>query len=346
MNISKDNISNIFSLGKNCFNSNLLNVCYGVDKSFLFGAAISMQSIVLNNRALNFSFHIFTDYIDEDYKLRIDKFCQKNQNINVNIYVVSHELVAIFPAAKQWSYATFFRFIAFEYLADTCNNLLYIDADIICKGPINELLDLKLNDGLYAAVVKDSLFMQESATERLNTPGLTGNYFNAGFIYLNTQQWAKNKFMEKALSMLASDINNTKYKCLDQDILNILFFDHCLFLDDKFDKLYGVDSELCFKSDQEYLKHIRNDTRLIHYVGITKPWHCWANYPSAQFFYDAYLSSVWNDVALLNAKGEAQFKARSRHDKKNGRKISAFVYFVKYRIVKTSRKIKMIFNLI
>lgn len=33
----------------------------------------------------------------------------------------------------------------------------------------------------------------------------------------------ENDFMNKAIAMLASDPQHTKYKCLDQDILNILF---------------------------------------------------------------------------------------------------------------------------
>lgn len=40
----------------------------------------------------------------------------------------------------------------------------------------------------------------------------------------------ENDFMNKAIAMLASDPQHTKYKCLDQDILNILFFGHCILL--------------------------------------------------------------------------------------------------------------------
>ncbi len=60
--------------------------------------------------------------------------------------------------------------------------------------------------------------------------GTSGNYFNAGVVYLQLEAWAKNDFMNKAIAMLASDPQHTKYKCLDQDILNILFFGHCILL--------------------------------------------------------------------------------------------------------------------
>ncbi|BDH44008.1 UDP-galactose--(galactosyl) LPS alpha1,2-galactosyltransferase [Salmonella enterica subsp. enterica serovar Choleraesuis] len=339
MDVLKDSISDILSFGDNKKTHNSLNISYGVDRHFLFGAAISMQSIVNNNKDLDISFHLFTDYLDYDYNKRITLFCKNNTNVNVTIYKISDKFINIFPSAKQWSYATFFRFIAFDFLAEHCHNLLYIDADIICKGSIRELLELEFSDLYYAAVVKDNEFMQGKPAERLNVDGLPGNYFNAGFIYLNLKAWKKNKFMQQALSMLASDVEHKKYKCLDQDILNILFFKHCLFLDDKYDKLYGVDYELDFESENEYQSYINDDTRLVHYVGITKPWHNWTEYPSESYFYEAYRSSAWSDVPLLDAKGEGQFKAKSMHDKKNGRSVSSFWYFLKYRIVKTIRKL-------
>ena len=48
-----------------------LNIAWGVDRNFMFGAAISMTSVLLNNKDLNIHFHLFTDYIDDDYKQRV-----------------------------------------------------------------------------------------------------------------------------------------------------------------------------------------------------------------------------------------------------------------------------------
>lgn len=113
--------------------------------------------------------------------------------------------------------------------------------------------------------------MQEKPAKRLAIEGLPGNYFNAGVVYLQLEAWAKNDFMNKAIAMLASDPQHTKYKCLDQDILNILFFGHCIFISGDYDCFYGIDYELKNKSDEDYKKTITDDTKLIHYVGVTKP---------------------------------------------------------------------------
>ncbi len=54
----------------------------------------------------------------------------------------------------------YFRLFAFQLLGLTLDRLLYLDADVVCKGDISQLLHLGLN-GAVAAVVKDVEPMQE-----------------------------------------------------------------------------------------------------------------------------------------------------------------------------------------
>jgi (galactosyl)LPS 1,2-glucosyltransferase len=341
MDISNKAINKIYSFGYNVEDDDerSLHVAYGVDRSFLFGAAISMQSICLYNKSILLCFHIFTDYVDGDYIHRVKEFCDNNRNVSVNIYMVSPDVVKLFPCVKQWSYATFFRFVAFDYLSNAYKNVLYIDADVICKGKLSELLNIKFDSDKFVAVVKDNEYMQGKPAIRLNVKGLPGNYFNAGMIYLCLTEWKANSFSEKAISMLDSDPENKKYKCLDQDILNILFFGHCFYLNDDFNKLYGIDYELKNKDKNDYIKFITDETRLIHYVGVTKPWHVWADYPCQRFFNEAFQHSSWNDIDLFSAISEKQFEAHFRHDWKKRNFFSSFKYYTKYKIKKTARKI-------
>ncbi|MGQ7115266.1 glycosyltransferase family 8 C-terminal domain-containing protein, partial [Escherichia sp. TWPC-MK] len=41
-----------------------------------------------------------------------------------------------------------------------------------------------------------------------------------------------------------------------------------------------------------------------HYVGVTKPWNDWTNYPCQKYFNEAYQASCWNDVAFIPATNE------------------------------------------
>ncbi|MDA8515394.1 hypothetical protein NNO03_03055, partial [Citrobacter sp. Igbk 16] len=39
--------------------STCVNITYGADRPFLYGTGVSITSVLLNNRDLNFHFHIF-----------------------------------------------------------------------------------------------------------------------------------------------------------------------------------------------------------------------------------------------------------------------------------------------
>ncbi|HAU5609763.1 glycosyltransferase family 8 protein [Citrobacter koseri] len=318
---------------------NVLDIAYGIDRNFLFGAAVSMQSVVMHNPELSVRFHLFIDYIDDDYLRRVEAFAHKNTNVEVNIYKVSSIFIEIFPSLKQWSYATFFRLVAFQFLSEKIENLLYIDADVICKGSLMAILDIRFANDKFAAVIKDIPYMQEKPAKRLGIDGLPGNYFNAGVVYLKLEAWRQNDFMNKAIEMLASDPEHTKYKCLDQDILNILFFGHCIFISSDYDCFYGIDYELKNKSDDDYKKIITSDTKLIHYVGVTKPWNDWTNYPCQKYFTEAYRTSCWNDVPFVPATNEKQFYVKYQHARKNSKIFIAIRYFVKFKVKKYTRKL-------
>ncbi|MBX8766285.1 glycosyltransferase [Shigella sonnei] len=339
MDLLAESITEVAVSGEIANTDRVLNIAYGIDRNFLFGAAVSMQSVVMHNPDLAVKFHLFTDYIDEDYLQRVNAFTSKNANVEVRIYKVSSAFIDIFPSLKQWSYATFFRLVAFQYLSETIENLLYIDADVICKGSLAGLLDINFDGDKFAAVIKDVPFMQEKPAKRLAIEGLPGNYFNAGVVYLQLEAWAKNDFMNKAIAMLASDPQHTKYKCLDQDILNILFFGHCIFISGDYDCFYGIDYELKNKSDEDYKKTITDDTKLIHYVGVTKPWNDWTNYPCQKYFNEAYQASCWNDVEFIPATNEKQYQVKYQHAKKNGDTFNAFIYFIKFKLNKYKRKL-------
>lgn len=105
MDLLAESITEVTVSGKITNTDRVLNIAYGIDRNFLFGAAVSMQSVIMHNPDLAVKFHLFTDYIDEDYLQRVNAFTSKNANVEVRIYKVSSAFIDIFPSLKQWSYA-------------------------------------------------------------------------------------------------------------------------------------------------------------------------------------------------------------------------------------------------
>ncbi|CAA2929458.1 hypothetical protein ARSQ2_00550 [Arsenophonus endosymbiont of Bemisia tabaci Q2] len=52
-------------------------------------------------------------------------------NSNIIIYLLDAEELKKLSTSDFWSYATYFRLIAFEYLSTNINSILYLDADVI-----------------------------------------------------------------------------------------------------------------------------------------------------------------------------------------------------------------------
>lgn len=204
MDLLAESITEVAVSGEIANTDRVLNIAYGIDRNFLFGAAVSMQSVVMHNPDLAVKFHLFTDYIDEDYLQRVNAFTSKNANVEVRIYKVSSAFIDIFPSLKQWSYATFFRLVAFQYLSETIENLLYIDADVICKGSLAGLLDINFDGDKFAAVIKDVPFMQEKPAKRLAIEGLPGNYLNVDRVALSASHATTAGYIILFPSLLAS----------------------------------------------------------------------------------------------------------------------------------------------
>ncbi|WP_189339519.1 glycosyltransferase [Pectobacterium peruviense] len=303
------------------------HIAYGVDKNFLFGAAISMTSVIINNKEKELNFHIFTDYIDDEYTTRATELSKKF-GVIIDIYLTNPNCISNLPT-ETWPLSTYFRFIIFDFLSERINKLLYLDADIICKGSISHITTLDLDEH-FAAVVPDIEAMQVIAAKRLSISKIQGRYFNAGFLLMNLDEWKKNDLTRKSISLLSDPEKNSVLKYQDQDALNLLLFGNLIYLPRDFNCIFTLKSELYDRTHNLYRETIKNETVFIHYVGITKPWHEWSSYPSAQFFQVAHAESTWEDKKLLPPINAAQWKKKSKHEFKQNKFIKGILSRLKF----------------
>lgn len=301
-----------------------LNIAWGVDKNFMFGAVMSMTSVLIHNHNINLHLHLFTDYIDDDYKQKINELAERF-SANITVYFMDATALKELPSGNAWSYAMYFRFIAFQYLAEQIDSALYIDADVICKGSLIELSKLDI-DKHVAAVVRD---VDDSPARNIKEKP---DYFNSGVIYANLKKWKEGGFIKSAFDILLD--KNQKLSFFDQDVLNMLFLGNIIFLPRAYNAIYGVKQELKNKDTSRYKEYITDDTILIHYVGVTKPWNSWANYPSTQYFVEVWKNSPWADVPLLPARTPKQYKKKSRHERLQGKYIASIISYMGYLIEK------------
>lgn len=295
----------IFPLNSSC----LLNIAYGVDANYLDGVGVSIASILINNPHINVDFYIIADQYNDTYLKKIHDLADL-YHVKISLYTINIGQLENLPSTKVWSRAMYFRLFAFNSLSLKLDRLLYLDADVVCKGDISDLLTVNLDDAVVA-VVKDIEPMQEKAVVRLSDPELKGQYFNSGVVYANLQKWIEYNLTEKALSILLD--KNHKYKYPDQDVMNVLLKGKTIFLPRKFNTIYTIKSELSDRTHQKYKNIILDSTLLIHYTGATKPWHKWAVYPSVEYYKKAAHLSPWKDDLGRDANSIIEYKKKYKH---------------------------------
>ncbi|MDR5618257.1 lipopolysaccharide 3-alpha-galactosyltransferase [Arsenophonus sp.] len=310
------------------------HIAYGVDKNFLYGCGISITSIALHNINNNHCFHIFTDYFDHEQETLFDTLAQQYK-IEINIYLVDDQSLKSLPSTKNWSYATYFRFIIADYFSNKLDKILYLDADIICNNSLDRLQNIHFNSNEIAAVVteKDEKWWQKRASE-LEVENISQGYFNAGFLFINLNRWAEEDISTQAMRLLKNNALKNKFSFLDQDVLNILLANKIIYLAKKYNTQYSINYGL------KSVKHaaFAIDTIFIHYIGPTKPWHEWAISPFSQPFIKAKNASPWQNKPLLKAESvhllrycaKHKFKQRKYHE---GLKNYTHYYLAKFKIL-------------
>lgn len=285
------------------------NIAYGIDKNFLYGCGISIASILLNNKDKRLSFHVFTDYITEEDNKKFSSLAEQYQS-RITVYLVNCDKLKSLPSTKNWTYATYFRFIIADYFTEKADRVLYLDADIACQGSVQELIDLEFKDHEIAAVVAEGdITWWQKRVVSLDSPGLVSGYFNAGFLLINIPCWTANDISRNAIEMLRDPIVASKITHLDQDVLNMLLVDKAKFIDKKFNTQYSINYEL----KTGVLNPVNENTVFIHYIGPTKPWHDWSDYPVSQGFLRAKRESPWKNDRLLKPTNANQYRYCAKH---------------------------------
>lgn len=290
------------------------HIAYGIDKNFLFGCGVSIASVLLHNRDMDFVFHVFIDTLPEAEKHHFLQLAKDNKTC-IQIHIVNCDRLKSFPTTKNWSVAMYFRFIIGDYFIGQQSRVLYLDADIVCQGSINELPALSLGENVAGVVPERDSAWWVSRSQSLECSSIENGYFNSGVLLLNIPAWASEYVSGKAMSLLSDKNVTCKLSFMDQDILNLILCGKVIFIAGKYNTQFSLNYEL----KDSFINPINDSTIFIHYVGPTKPWHNWATYASAEPFLRAKKSSPWRELALLKPGNSNYARYCAKHSFKQGK---------------------------
>lgn len=151
--------------------------------------------------------------------------------------------------------------------------ILYLDGDITVINPLNELYDTDFQGNYYCACTHVQQMMTKINKYRLGTMDVHP-YINSGVLLMNLQQLRVHQNINEVLEYVKKYKN---YLLLpDQDIITALYGKKIKIVDtmkynlsDRVLSLYHLNP----LNEKKDINWVRENTVIIHYCGINKPWN-------------------------------------------------------------------------
>jgi len=240
---------------------------------------VAMTSLIDNNSDQSLIFHVFANSIEPVDVQRL-KILAETADVAIHLYQIDQNIFQSLQTTWNYTVATYNRFIVAKLLYPAIDKVIYMDADMVCKGNLEELVKMDFA-GNIAMVVHDQGKFVASHMKTLELKH--AHYFNAGMLYIDLKAWNDNQISQQAIELL----QKRKFFLLDQDALNILLDGRAKFIDRKW-------NEIC--SMEKKQSRISEEAVLVHFASRNKPWHIWCIHPEKELFIRYAKKSLWKDV--------------------------------------------------
>jgi len=213
-------------------------------------------------------------------------------NVNIEIVrtnilekLVSQELI---HDRTHVSYFTYIKLFLPELLPEL-DDILYLDVDILIRGPLDDLINWKLSNPIGAVPE-----LSNNGFKLFGTSSIS--YFNAGVLRISLDKFREMSLTLKALELIKEPHS---YEFQDQDIFNLIFrgsFDH---VPNTFNVFHDY-------TVRQYTVDIFRDPIIVHFNGPNKPWNLNLKTVHAKEWRRNYRISVSNEL-------ESSTKANTKH---------------------------------
>lgn len=313
---------------------NVLHVAFCVDNHYFRSMGATITSLLDNNPQVQFVFHVFAFAVAEEHRRRL---CRLEQKFGVATHI--HQVdptqfseFSHFIASTYYSPSVFTRLLIPSMLRDVADKVLYLDADILCVGKVDELLQRDMG-GVVALVVPDAeaTTVRRVATLKLSQP----KYFNSGVMLMNVPLWLDQRITEQAVDVMA-DGSRRDLRFPDQDALNVVLDGRAQYIEQKWNVLYGLIGDL--ENDIRRMKPL-DDPRFIHFAGAVKPWNEWCLHESRDLFFKYHQMSPWADVPLDQVpQNYKEMRMHSRFLFRRGQRLESIRWYLRYLKARPSKR--------
>lgn len=272
-----------------------MDIVFATNNEFCPYAAIAITSLLEHNKG-EIRIHLFTIDVDESNLQRISQLVSSHIDAKLLIYPVNASLLLDgFPNPGVYSWATYLRLLSASLLP-SLDKVLYLDADLIVMGALQELWDMDIS-GYSCAAVYDSIFSYSITKDYIGYDYYKEGYANAGVLLLNLAYWRKHQVQERLLGYFS----NHSVRLFDQDVINIVLHGTIRFVHPKWNCHTGYFAfPPLVRSDQKkYIKTLWRNARIVHFTGPAKPWYRECVNPYKKDFRKYAQLVPWNGICDL-----------------------------------------------
>ena len=261
------------------------------DHRFVIPTGVMIRSVCVNNKNIDIVFHVIVDdsvsYKDKSKISKVLGFNHKIHYYNVNVSSLNIKLPVV---AERFPVSIYYRLLMTRFLPQSIDKILYMDADIIVRGRLDDLWKINLNGKAFGAVLNQS--NANNYWERLNYDKNLG-YINSGVLLVNLKYWREAHVTERFLKYIKDNSNVLIYP--DQDVLNSVLKGERILLHERYNLqeafLKKKWNDMAVKNSKQMEEAIDNPC-VVHYTGI-KPWQLGCNHPLKKLYYFYKEQTSW-----------------------------------------------------
>ncbi|MGI6706312.1 MAG: glycosyltransferase family 8 protein [Clostridia bacterium] len=247
-----------------------MNILVTLDSNYIVPLKVMLKSLFLNNPDEKFAIYLMHSNLNHDELNDLNDYIAGHGS-QLNIVQVDEDCFTNAPVHLHYTKEMYYRLLAFKFLPQDLDRILYLDPDILVINPIHELYNTNIKGYLYAAAYHDFISINRINKIRLN-PYEIKAYYNSGVLLMNLELQRQTIDENEVFQFV--ERNRSKLIMPDQDVLNALYSRKIKTLDEK---LYNYDARYYryykFISNRIWdMEHVICNTVILHFCGKKKPW--------------------------------------------------------------------------
>lgn len=279
-----------------------MHIAFCVNDRYAEYILVSIKGLLDNNNS-SFVIHVLSDYVSDIHISRLKDLIGSYSNVALNIIIVDDSKLQ--GLKDTWTIYTWYRVLIPEILDADVHRVLYLDADVLVSGNIEELFFLDMTDKAIAGTIdfqsKDISTYQRCGYEAEK------EYVCAGVMLMNLDYWRMHDIANKVITWGRE--NNDRIQFPDQDAINYICRDAKLLLPLKYDIVDGFfHDDYYYQNYPQELRECVESPIIIHYAGQA-PWVVEISNHLLQDEWDKYNESLSKPVKkVYQSKGFLKFK--------------------------------------